>query len=106
MLLACLQGQSEAGIAVQVGCTADNAPGHLPDMVLLAGHEAEVRAARRHRYAQRLAFAAGNIGAVFAPLTGRPEQRQRGRVDDTNQQRALCVGPVCQAIHIIQRAGK
>ena len=42
VLLARLQRQGEAGLAVAVQRAADDAPRHLPHVRLLAGHEAEV----------------------------------------------------------------
>ena len=56
------------------------------------------------RHAQWLAFAYRNIGTLFAPLSGRPEQRQRCWIDDTDKQRALCVRPIGESINIVERA--
>ena len=45
MLFAGLQRQRVAVLAVEVGRAADDTTRHLPDELLLAGHETEVRPA-------------------------------------------------------------
>ena len=73
MLLARLQGQGKTGFAIEIHSAADNTARHLPDMLLLAAHKTEIRAAGRQRHAKRLAFADDDIYAIASPLAGRLE---------------------------------
>src|SRR3989338_7047764 len=57
MLLARLQRQREARLAVQIDGAADDAPRHLAHQRLLAAHETEIRPAAGQRRAERLAGA-------------------------------------------------
>jgi hypothetical protein len=107
MLLARLQGQRKTGLTIEIDRAADDAPGHLPHQRLARGHEAEIGAAGRHRHAQRLAVADGDIGAlVFAarPTSGRLQQRQRQRIHHRNGQHVVRMRPVGQRIDRFQRA--
>ena len=65
-------------------------------------HEAEVRPSRRQRHAERLALADADVRATGAPLAGRLQQRQRGRIDDTNHHHAECMGLIGERIDILQ----
>ena len=67
VLLARLQREREARPAVDIERAADDAAGHLPHVLHARGHEAEVRAARGQRHAERLAFADGDVGAAARP---------------------------------------
>ena len=107
MLLARLQRQRVAGLAVDIDGAPDDAPRHLPHECLAAGHETEIRAAARQRQAQRLAFADGDVGAAVRPT--RPaacSNRQRGRIDDGDRQRVIGVRPVGQLVDRLQHAEK
>ena len=50
---------------------SDDAPRHLPNVRLLAGHETEIRPAPGQRNAQRLPFPNCDIGAALSPLAWR-----------------------------------
>ena len=86
VLLAGLQGQHEAALAVARSLVMpDEAARQLAHVLLLAGEQARVRAAELQRHAQRLPLADGDVGVQLA---GRLEQAQRDRVVDQDEQRA------------------
>ena len=69
---------------------AGKPPRHLPNVLLAAGEQADIRAAELQPDADRLAFADDD---VRAHLAGRLDQAKRNRLrHDRNQQRA---GRVC-----------
>ena len=80
----------------------DDASRHLPHILHARRHEAEVRAARGQRHAQRLPLTDGDVSALGAPLSGRLQQRQRSRIDDGDDQNAARMRPVGQRIDILQ----
>jgi hypothetical protein len=104
MLLACLQRQCEPIAAIAVDGAADDAARHLPHQVFLAAHETEIRTTAHHRHTQRLPLADRDIRTGRAPQTRRLEQRQRGRVDHSDDQRTLGMRPVGQHIDLFQDA--
>ncbi len=102
MLLTGLQRKSESALAVEVGRSPDDAPGHLPDVLLLAGHEAEIGSAGGQRDAEWLALPDGDISPGLAPAAGRRQQGERCRIDDAYQQGILGMGPVRQPVDIFE----
>ena len=72
VLLARLQGQREARPAFGIECAPDDAPRHLAHVLHARRHEAEVGTARGERHAERLAFAAHDVGAPFGRPCPRP----------------------------------
>ena len=85
---------------------ADDAAGHLPHVIESRRHEAEVRAARGQRHADRLAFADGDIRAPRAPLPRWLQQRERGRVDHRDRQCPARMRPVGERIDILEPSKK
>ena len=103
VLLAGLQRQGIARLAVEVDGAPDDAPGHLPHQVLLAAQEAGVGPARGHGDTQGLGVAAGDVcPAVAAPLAGRLQQCQGHRVDHGDDQGIARLGPIRQGVHVLQ----
>ena len=88
VLLAGLERQHEARRPCASMVSPGDAAGHLADVLLARGHEAEVRPAERHRHAQALALAGDDVGAHRA---GGLEHAQRDRIARDDQQRPLLV---------------
>src|SRR5207253_478881 len=86
VLLARLQRQHPAAPVVAIDRLPDKPAGNLAHELLAARHEAEVRAAERHRTAQHLAFADRDVGAVLA---GPLEDAEADRVEADDEQDAL-----------------
>src|SRR3569623_3140520 len=78
VLFARLQGERETGLALEVDGATHDAARHLPHPFLPAAHETEIRPAGGQRRAERLPFAAGNVGASLTPFTRRRQQREGG----------------------------
>ena len=66
MLLAGLQGEHEAALAVDVAGLAGDPSGHPPEQRLGGGEEAERRAAEVEPVAERLPLADGDVDAALA----------------------------------------
>ncbi len=104
VLLPCLQGERIAGLALEIHRPADDAPRHLAHHCLFGAHEAEIGAARGQRRAQRLSLAAGDVGALAAPLTRRLEHGHRQRVDHTDREHIVGVREISQGIRVFEHA--
>ena len=104
MLFACLQGQRESFLAVEVGGTPNDAPRQLAHEFLLAGKDAEVWTARRQRNPKRLAVATDNIGTGRSPFARRLQRCERQRIDDADDQRTLRMRPVGQRVDVLEHA--
>src|ERR1700691_4336636 len=76
VLLPRLQRQREARAALGIDGAAYDTPGHLAYVREARRHEAEIRAAGRERYAERLSLAAYDIGAALAALSAPPLSRR------------------------------
>ena len=85
MLLARLEREHEAALALEVGRLTDDPAGHAADELLAGGEKAVVRAAVALVVADRLPLADRHRAAV---VPGRLEQAQRGEVDVRDGQRA------------------
>ena len=85
MLLARLQRVHESARAVRVHGLTRDAAGHLTHERLAAREDAEVRAAIRHRDAERLALSDDDVSAEH---TRRLEERARVRLGHLHAQRA------------------
>ena len=99
-----LQGEREAGALVAVHGASGDAPGELTNKPLPGADEAEGRPAGGHRNPQRLAVAAGDVGAVAAPFARRLEHCQRQRIHHRNRQRAVGAGPAGDFVHRLDHA--
>ena len=89
MLLAGLQREDEAALAVEVGRLSDDATGHAPDEVRARGKEAVVRTAVALRVAHALALADRHVAAV---RTGSFENAERCRIDVRDGERSRLAG--------------
>ena len=89
MLLARLQREHEAALAVEIGRLADDAARQAADELRARGEEAVVRAAVALGVADRLALADRHVAAVGA---GRLEHAERGEVDVGDGERARLAG--------------
>ena len=88
VLLAGGQGQDEGALAAAVHRLADQASGHLVDVLLAGSEEAQVGASVGKGYTERLTLADNH---VRAHLAGGFEERQCSRVGGHADQRALGV---------------
>ncbi len=88
VLLACLEGEDEAALAVEVGRLADDSAGHAADVVLLGREEPVVRPAEGEIVARALALADRDGAAVVA---GRLQDAERQWVDRGDRQRSRLV---------------
>ena len=86
MLLARRKRQHEAALALGIDGLAGEAAGHLPDMLLAAGEQADIGPAELQPDADRLAFADDDVGAHLARRLDQPQRDRLG--DDRDQQRA------------------
>ena len=75
------RGEDEAFAATVIGGLADDAAGHLAQVLRLGGKEADVRATEGGRRADGLAFADNDIGAVVAGRLEHGEGDGVGRDD-------------------------
>ena len=101
VLFARLERQDVSLFAPRVNRPADYAPGHLANVVALAGEQPDVGASERGRHSQRLPFADHYVRAVVAR---RPEHSQRDRIRARHQQRARVVGEFRQPLHVLHVA--
>lgn len=83
VLLAGLQGEHIAGAAFQIRGAAHDTAGELADMLLAAGHDAQIGAAEAQGLAQALAFGHGDVGAHLA---GSLEHGLHDRIDGDDAQ--------------------
>ena len=90
MLLARREGQDEAALALGVDRLAAQPAGHLTDVLLAAGEQAEIGPAELEPVADRLAFADDDVGPHLAGRADQPERDRFGH--DGDQQRAGGVG--------------
>ncbi len=93
VLLAGLQRQHVAGLAVDVDRLTDDPPGHPADVVEPGGDQPEVRATVVQVVAERLTLRDGDVGAE---LSGRREHAERERVEHLDRPRSRVVGPAEQ----------
>src|SRR5689334_22224010 len=63
MLLAGREGEHPAALAIDIDGLAGEPPRHLPQELLLAGEEADIRSAEAEGIADRLAFRYGDVAA-------------------------------------------
>src|SRR5262249_32639679 len=101
VLLAGLQGEREAALALGVDGLAHDAPGHAADELLLGGDEARPGAAEVHLDAERLAFADRDVAPALA---GRLQDGGGGRVHARDRQRARRVGDLGDGGQVLQAA--
>ena len=101
VLLARLERVHEPAGAVRVQGLPRDAAGHLAHQRLAAGEDPEVRAAVRHRDAERLALADGDVDPQ---RTRWLEQRVRVRLGDLHAERARVVRGVHDLAHVDERS--
>ena len=101
VLLARLQRQHEAALAVGVDGLARDATGHAADVALGRGEEPERRAAEVKPVAERLALADADVGAEVAR---RLEDPERQRIGGDDEQRAGALGCLGQRSEILDRS--
>ena len=95
VLLARLQRQHPAALAVAIDRLADQPARHLAHKLLAAGQQAQVRPAVAHRRAQALPLGHGDVG----PVLPRPlQQTQADRVEADDEQRTPRMGDVGQRL--------
>ena len=104
VLLARLQRQREAGLALGIHRAARDAPRHLAHVFHAAGHEADVGAAGGQRHAEGLRVAAGDVGAAVAPFARRREQRERHRIHGRDDERAVRARPARERVDVLELA--
>jgi hypothetical protein len=91
----------EGAPAVDVGGHPDQSTGDLPDERLPTREDAQIGAAVRKRYPERLTFAAGDVGAVRG---GRCQHGERHRLDHGNEEGACRVGQAAGLRHRLEEA--
>ena len=88
MLLARGEGEDEAAVTVAVDGLADEAAGHLADVLLFRCNDTAERAAVAQCHAEGLRFHADDVG-----LYGRTNDAERDRLGDADdEQCAFCMG--------------
>ena len=101
VLLAGLQGQHEAALAVQIARLPGDSARDPADQGLAGGEEAKRRAAEVQAIAERLALADRDVDAALARGL---EQRQGVRVTGADRQRPDGVSRVGQRLEVLDRA--
>ena len=101
MLLTRLERVHESAGAVRVECLARDAAGHLAHERFATREDPKMRAAVRHRDAERLALADGDVDAERAR---RLEERVRMRLGDLHAERACGVRRVRDLANVDERA--
>ena len=99
VLLAGLQGEDPAPLAVAVDRLADDPAGHLADELLATRQDAQVRAAVRHRIAQALPLGDHDVGPIIARTA---EDPQADRVDADDRHRPLALRGVDQGVDLLE----
>mmetsp|Transcript_28930 Transcript_28930/g.50888 ORF Transcript_28930/g.50888 Transcript_28930/m.50888 type:complete len:277 (-) Transcript_28930:274-1104(-) len=82
MLLACLHGHAEGGLAARVLGHTDDSSGHFAHKRLVAGEEGSVGASETHRDTEALGGADGDIDAELADRLADGRGEEVGGADD------------------------
>jgi hypothetical protein len=103
VLLARLQRQAVAGVAVRIDAGADEAARHLALELVAAGQVGRVRTAGTHRHAETLRAADRDVGAELARWL---EQRQRQQVGGDDERRLLRVRLLDKRRQVVDQPGR
>src|SRR5205085_5227370 len=103
VLLARLQSQHEAALAIAVDGFAGDPPWHATHEFFATSDNSQIGAAELHLSAERLPFSDHDICTVIP----RPfQQSQADRIDRNNEKRAMIVGSLRQPLDLFQTAKK
>ncbi|MNX38495.1 hypothetical protein D3C86_688360 [compost metagenome] len=101
MLLAGLKRQGEDPLTVGVLGLAGDAAGKVPDVLVLAGHEADKGAAEGDRVAELVGLADHDVRAVAA---GSLEEAERDGIGHDDQEAARGVDQLADGMGFLERA--